>query len=274
MSKALTKKTKRSRSRIYYLISYWTSLKYKIINFFKKLRKPNERRKLFGILVVSFLLWIAFEYFSLPTGKEYITNRPKLTPLMLLRENEALLQGRRFSLSYHWVPISKIPNSLIRSVLAGEDFSFFEHEGFDFGEISQVIIDFFSHLRAPRGASTITQQLAKNLYLSQSKSPVRKIKEAIITRRLERNLSKWRILELYLNIIEWGDGVFGAEAASRYYFNKSVESIDQLQSAKLAAIIPAPLTTYNPKTQSVRVGKRQIILLNKMHKIRIPTGAR
>ena len=119
----------------------------------------------------------------------------------------------------------------------------------------------------PRGASTISQQLAKNLYLSPSRNPIRKLREALITWRLESNLTKNRILELYLNLIEWGEGIFGAEAAARYYFKKPASSLSAYESAYLAAIIPSPRKGFNPRIHPQRVERRAQLILRRMSRV-------
>lgn len=142
---------------------------------------------------------------------------------------------------WKWVPYSGIAPSLRRAVVIAEDGRFWNHGGFDFTAIRDAIETDIKERRFKFGASTISQQLVKNLYLSPSKNPLRKLKEALITWRLERALTKRRILELYLNVIEWGDGVFGAEAAARHHFGKSAAALSAEESARLAAIIPNPL---------------------------------
>ncbi|MBK7992167.1 MAG: monofunctional biosynthetic peptidoglycan transglycosylase [Blastocatellia bacterium] len=137
-----------------------------------------------------------------------------------------------------WQPIDQISPNLLRGVLAGEDARFFQHNGFDTVEIQKSFGKDWEEGAFVRGASTITQQLAKNLYLSESKNPLRKVKEAAITYYLEKNLGKKRILEVYLNVIEWGDGVFGAEAAAQKYFGKSISQVSVSEAAYLTAMIP------------------------------------
>ena len=137
---------------------------------------------------------------------------------------------------------------LKRAVLVAEDDAFFQHEGVDFEQLQESIEIDWRRGKFTRGASTITQQLAKNLYLSPSKNPLRKLKELIIVRRLEAELKKARILELYLNVIEWGDGVYGAEAAARTYFDEPASELDPTESALLAGAIvnPRVLTPAHP----------------------------
>jgi len=155
---------------------------------------------------------------------------------MELRARAAEAEGKPARRAYTWVPYRRISPHLKRAVLVAEDSAFWEHEGIDLEQIKESIETAIERGDAPRGASTITQQLAKNLYLSPSYDPLRKLKELIITRRLEAALPKARILELYLNVVEWGDGVWGAEAAARRYFGVSAASLSRAQSA----LLPVP----------------------------------
>ncbi len=140
----------------------------------------------------------------------------------------------------HWKPLSEISKNLQEAVLIGEDDAFFEHEGIDTEALKESIELNLKKKKFVRGGSTLTEQLAKNLYLSPSKNPWRKVKEMLIALLLERMLSKQRILEIYLNVIEWGKGIYGAEAASEYYFKKEASALTAPEAAYLAAIIPNP----------------------------------
>ncbi len=143
-------------------------------------------------------------------------------------------------LKYKWVNYSQISNNLKRAVIASEDAKFNDHDGFDWEGIEKAYEKNLKKGKIVAGGSTISQQLAKNLFLSSKRTPWRKGEEAIITVMLEKMLSKQRILEIYLNVIEWGNGVFGAEAAARHYFKGSAASLNASQAAKLAAMIPNP----------------------------------
>ena len=143
-------------------------------------------------------------------------------------------------LKYKWVDYSQISNNLKRAVIASEDAKFKNHEGFDWEGIEKAFDKNMKKGKIVGGGSTISQQLAKNLFLSASRTPWRKAEEAVITLMLEKMLSKRRILEIYLNVIEWGNGIFGAEAAARHYFKTSAGSLSTQQAAKLAAMIPNP----------------------------------
>lgn len=162
-----------------------------------------------------------------------------------------------------WVPLDRISERLVQAVVMGEDAGFFGHEGFDFYEIREAFERNWKEGRTVRGASTITQQLAKNLFLSTERSYSRKLREAMLTYRLEKTLEKRRILEIYLNVIEWGPGVYGAEAASRRVFGKSASSLDAAEAALLAAMIPSPIR-LDPCAHPDSVRRRQERILGWM----------
>jgi monofunctional biosynthetic peptidoglycan transglycosylase len=208
----------------------------------------------FGFGVISYV------YLMLPDVRPLATNNPATTAFMELRAREADGDGLKPKHVYRWVPYSRISPNLKRAVIVAEDSAFWEHEGIDVEQIRKSIEDSLSRRQAPRGASTITQQLAKNLYLSPSYDPLRKIKELIIARRLEVALPKTRIFEIYLNVIEWGDRVWGAEAAARTYFGVSAAALSRPQSALLAGAIinPRQLTPARPTRRLLR--RQQIIL--------------
>ncbi|MBL8151986.1 MAG: monofunctional biosynthetic peptidoglycan transglycosylase [Blastocatellia bacterium] len=237
----------------------------------RKARKWSFK-KIFLLVAALGLLYFGIEYLLLPTGKDLKETNPKTTAMIEARLEQAKAAGREEVKQQIWVPIDKISNNLVRAVLAGEDARFFSHNGFDTEAIKKAIEHDWKEGRFARGASTVTQQLAKNLYLSESKNPLRKLKEAIITRRLEENLSKKRILEIYLNVIEWGDGIYGAEAASKNYFGKSASQLSANDAAFLAAMIPNPRTVYNPKKNPKRVTRRQKLLLKRMRAVNLPKG--
>jgi monofunctional biosynthetic peptidoglycan transglycosylase len=182
---------------------------------------------------------------------------------MELREREAAAAGRRVRRVQRWVPYSRISINLRRAVLAAEDSAFFDHEGIDIAEIKKSIQTSIERGSSLRGASTITQQLAKNLYLSPSRDPLRKIRELMITWRLETALSKARIFEIYLNVIEWGDLVWGAEAAARTYFGVPASALSREQAALLAGAIINP-RVYSPANPRGRLLRRQQIILARM----------
>jgi len=164
---------------------------------------------------------------------------------MKYQEREWKKKGKTLRIDQRWVPLSAISPTLVKAVLIAEDDKFWSHEGFDTEAIKKAIEKDIKARKFKLGGSTISQQLAKNLYLTPVKHPIRKIQEAIITWRMERVLSKKRILELYLNVAEWGEGIYGIEAASRHYFGKPSSELTPAESTRLAAVLPNP-RRYDP----------------------------
>ncbi|MGZ3635419.1 MAG: transglycosylase domain-containing protein, partial [Syntrophales bacterium] len=171
--------------------------------------------KILVFVLASALILNIGSYFVYPDVSKLRKTYPKKTAFMEYREKEWQNQGKKKRIVQQWVPLSQIPPYVIKAVIIAEDDKFWTHEGFDYEAMQKAIEKDIKKRKFALGGSTISQQLAKNLYLTPSKNPVRKIKEAILTWRLERNLSKKRIIELYLNCVEWGDGLFGIGAASR-----------------------------------------------------------
>jgi monofunctional biosynthetic peptidoglycan transglycosylase len=174
---------------------------------------------------------------------------PQATRLMLQREARA--KGRKLRTSETWVPLAQVSRHLIHAVLASEDQKFFGHEGVDWQALQESLEKDVERRRFARGGSTITQQLAKNLYFGTEKTPVRKLRELVVTRWLEADLSKPRILALYLNLIEWGDGIYGCEAAARSWYDKPAAALTEREAAGLAAMIPNP-RRLNPRVNAAR----------------------
>ncbi len=168
------------------------------------------------------------------------TRNPGTTALMEERAAVLRSEGKKFRTMQHWTSLNKISPDLVNAVIVAEDGTFWSHHGFDWFELKESVQKDIEEGRAARGASTISQQLVKNLFLSSSKNPFRKMKEWILTWWMETQLKKSRILEIYLNVIEWGNGVYGAEAASVDYFGKSADTLTREEAARLAAIIPSP----------------------------------
>ena len=179
------------------------------------------------------------------------------------QEEAAREKGRRFRKMQYWIPLREIPRDAVNAVIVAEDGTFWTHGGFDWYEFRESVERNLEEGRAARGASTITQQLVKNLFLSASKNPLRKLKEWALTWFTERVMSKSRILELYLNVIEWGDGVYGIEAASRYYFDESASQLTREQAARLAAIIPSP-RRHRADVDSRYVVRRSRLVLERL----------
>ena len=194
------------------------------------------------ILFLLFILILCgLGYYSLyPDVSKLKKQNPKKTALMEVREEEWKSKGRNLTVRQKWVPLTRISPYLVKAVLIAEDDKFWSHGGFDVDAMQKALEKDLKAKKFRFGGSTISQQLVKNLYLSPSKNPVRKIKEAIITWRLERTLSKKRILEIYLNVVEWGDGIFGIEAASQRYYGKPASTLAPEEAARLAAVLPNP----------------------------------
>jgi monofunctional biosynthetic peptidoglycan transglycosylase len=200
----------------------------------------------FALVLISIAGLFSLLYFLLmPDLSMLKKGNPKKTALMEHREKASKEKKKPYKIYQVWAPLSKISPYLVKAVLISEDDKFWWHEGFDYEAIQKAIEKDIKAGRFKFGGSTISQQLARNLYLSPAKSPFRKIREAIITWRMEKILSKKRILELYLNLAEWGDGIFGVEAASRYYFGKSSSELSAWEAARLASVLPNP-RKYNP----------------------------
>lgn len=247
----------------------------------------------FATLAIIALLtvWIVYEVATFPRLARLRDSNPQTTALIEARLSEARDEGRTPRRVQQWVPLSRISVNLQRAVLAGEDVNFPTHNGFDFEAIQKAWEDaqrdaereakqegdYDPNAWIPpmpnfkRGASTITQQLAKNLYLSSDRTFLRKGREALITYFMEKQLSKGRILEIYLNVIEWGDGIYGAEAAAQTYFGKPAANLTPQEAAYLSAMIPGPLKALNPKINPRRVSRRQRIILRGMPYVRLPS---
>jgi monofunctional glycosyltransferase len=245
---------------------------------------------LFLVLLGAIVVWLGYEYFTFPDISKLRTENPQTTSMIEYRISEAKANGEEPRKYQIWMPIEQISPHLQRAVLAGEDSHFFQHKGFDWDAIQKAWDEAQKEAEIEakkegdydpdewippmpsfkRGASTISQQLTKNLYLSEERSFLRKGREALITYFLERKLSKRRILEIYLNVIEWGDGIYGAEAAARTYFKKSASALTPQEAAYLSAMIPSPLNVFNPKKNPKRVIRRQKVILRGMNYIKLP----
>ena len=213
------------------------------------------------------VLYVAYEIATFPDVGKLARENPRTTAWMELRDSEARQKGRKPRRFQVWVPLPQISPNLKNAVLIAEDAAFFQHEGLDYGEIREAIKINYEKLDFARGASTITQQLAKNLYLNPSKNPARKLEELVLTFSLERHLAKRRIFEIYLNVIEWGDGVYGAEAAARSYYGKSCGGLSEEEAAALAAVIINP-RRYSPTDPNRRIRNRIAMIRTRMEKYR------
>jgi len=222
-----------------------------------------------GVGAVAFAC-LAYAYLTLPDVRPLAVSNPATTAFIELRIDEARVKGLRPRRVQRWVGYTHVSQELKRAVLVAEDDAFFQHEGVDLEQLQESLELDWLKGRFARGGSTITQQLAKNLYLSPSKNPLRKLRELIIARRLEAELKKARILELYLNVIEWGDGIYGAEAASETYFREPAADLDPNEAALLAAAIINP-RLLNPARPTARLLRRQRLILRRMGLVSPPS---
>jgi monofunctional glycosyltransferase len=218
---------------------------------------------LFLGLILLYQLWIFlhiiwWKYYN-PSNSAFMEDR-----LVVLHE-----KNPDAKLRHKWIPYDKISLNLKRALVAAEDANFMEHEGFDWDAIQRAYERNMKKGKVVAGGSTISQQLAKNLFLSSKRSSWRKLEEAIITVMLETVLSKQRIFEIYLNIIEWGNGVFGAEAASRYYFDKSAANLDAWEAARLASMVPNP-RYYDRNRSTAFLDKKTNLILGRMPSAEVP----
>jgi monofunctional biosynthetic peptidoglycan transglycosylase len=217
----------------------------------------------FRSLLIFAVVFILLYIIVMPDVSRLKKENPKKTSLIEYRSNEWKRKGKKYRITQIWVPLSSISPYLVKAVLIGEDDKFWRHEGFDYEAIKKAIEKDIKAGKFKLGGSTISQQLVKNLYLSPSKNPIRKLREAIITWKMERLLSKRRILELYLNVAEWGEGIFGIEAASRHYYRKHASELDPEEAARLAAVLPNP-RKYSPVGDSRFVEKRSDLIYSIM----------
>jgi monofunctional biosynthetic peptidoglycan transglycosylase len=246
----------------------------------------TRRRRLIAVAPFAALGALWFWWLILPWPVLIRWRDPGTTSFMRLRQAEARAADADYDIRRTTVPLDEISAQLQRAVVLAEDGNFFTHRGidwealreefryrgdddfswFDAGDVRALLASFRYYLAnrdEVRGRSTITQQLAKNLYFGEDRSPLRKVEEFVVARRIELFLPKDRILELYLNVVEWGPGVFGAEAAARYYFDRSAARLSRDQAAALAATLPHPLTS-NPKRRPGSMNYRKRLILERM----------
>ncbi len=214
---------------------------------------PGHARTLgWSITLVALTVVVAivgYQLLTWPDVAALVRTNPETTAFIERYRAQRRAAGQSDRVEWRWVPAEAISPHLKRAAVSAEDMEFFSHDGFSTAEIKVALREALESREAPRGASTITQQLAKNLWLSPSRNPVRKLKEVILTRQLERVLSKQRILEIYLNVVELGPGVYGAEAAARRYFGKPAASLTEHEAAQLAAGLPRP-SRWHPGVES------------------------
>lgn len=193
-----------------------------------------------GLLLAALCMAGLILYFTLPEVSFLATSNPTGTAFIELRRTETLQKGNPFQMQWEWVPLSKISPYIVNSLIYSEDNTFWTHGGVDWHSILHALNIFWHQHRFVTGGSTITQQVAKNLYLSPERNLLRKGRQLLLAIELERHLTKERILEIYLNIIEWGDNIFGIEAASQYWFHCSASELTPNQAVNLALIVPNP----------------------------------
>ncbi|MEN6508124.1 MAG: monofunctional biosynthetic peptidoglycan transglycosylase [Smithella sp.] len=211
---------------------------------------------LWGLLgIILFFIIDIGRYFVYPNVAALKTNPPGKTAFMEYREDSWRSQGIEKQITSEWVPISQVSPNVVKAVIIAEDDKFWSHEGFDFEAMQKALEKDIENKKFKAGGSTISQQLAKNLYLTPAKNPIRKVKEAILTWRIEQNLKKRRIIELYLNVAEWGDGLFGIETAARKYYGKRARDLNAREASVLAAALPNPMR-FQPKGSSRYAARR------------------
>lgn len=213
-----------------------------------------------GTILLCFGAWKTWRLYDSVAGLD--DRLPDKTSFMEYREEQWEDSGKKVVVRWEPVALSSISKNLQNAVLVGEDDRFYQHNGFDLEAMQRAFVEGKSKGQWRRGGSTITQQLAKNLYLTPKRSMVRKAKEALYTMALEHFLSKDRILEIYLNVIEWGPGIYGIEAASRYYFGVHAAGLDLDQAARLAAVLPKPLKVRPDRDTKFMTFRKNAILQN------------
>jgi monofunctional biosynthetic peptidoglycan transglycosylase len=210
-----------------------------------------QRRAQLGAMVIAatLALWLLFTWITWPNVESLRTTNPETTAFIEMYREAQRDAGRNDAVAWEPVPYDRISPNLKRAVVASEDTEFFFHDGFSSHEMKEAFKKAIREREAPRGASTITQQVAKNLWLTPRRSLTRKLREAILTKQLEKHLSKERILDLHLNIAEFGPGIYGAEAGARHYFGVPASALSPRQGAMLAAGLPRP-KRWNPASES------------------------
>jgi monofunctional biosynthetic peptidoglycan transglycosylase len=227
--------------------------------FYRKIR-----RRLIGLAAIGLVI-LGFYLADQPDIHSLRHRNPTTTALIDLRKHQARQAHIEYPTAMIWCDLDTISPNLVHAVLIAEDDRFYEHHGFDLGEIWEAVKINLRQRRFAYGGSTITQQLARTLFLSPRKNLARKLKEAVITWRLEHTLSKKRILEIYLNVIEWGRGIYGAEAASRFYFNKPASDLTPDEAVALASILPSP-RRWTPQSEKAFMARRRTQLMDRLQR--------
>lgn len=222
-------------------------------------------KRIVVFVLLALLGWLAWEWVTFPDVAKLAKERPTTTAFMEQRKRELRREGKNDELQWRWVSYDRISPYLRRGVLVAEDNEFYEHQGVDTKAMREAFERNWKRGRITHGGSTITQQLAKNLYLSPSRNPVRKVREYFIARSLEKHLSKKRILEIYLNVVEMGERTYGAEAGARHHFGKSAAALSPSEAALLAGCLPNP-RVMNPSNPNRRLRARQRMILSRMRR--------
>jgi monofunctional glycosyltransferase len=228
-------------------------------------KRRSWLQRLARVTLVAAVAYLGWEALTWPRVAALAHKIPETTAFIERFKADQRAAGKSDVPDWRWVPYPAISPHLKRAVLVSEDVNFFGHQGFEMAEIEAAVKDAIDERELPRGASTITQQVAKNLWLSPSRNPLRKVKEAILTWQLERSLEKKRILEIYLDVAEFGPGIYGAEAASRRYFGKPAAELDEREAAQLAACLPNP-GRWHPGGRSAVALRRTERILGRMEK--------
>ena len=221
--------------------------------------------RIFVLALAGIVALAVYHGVTWPDVEKLVGSNPRSTAFIERYRDKLRDRGLPDAVDWTWVSYGQISPHLKRAVLVGEDIEFFSHRGFAPNEIRKALADAWERRERPRGASTITQQLAKNLWLSPSMNPLRKLREALLTRQLERHLGKKRILELYLNVAEFGPGVYGAEAAARHYFGKAASQLSPAEAAELAASLPRP-SAWHPGSASRAYRRHVRSIQNRMER--------
>jgi len=220
-------------------------------------------------LLLAFIALLLVQFWFVVHVWYWVDHNPGVTAFMQHRLERLREKNPKAVLKYRWVPYRRISVYLKRAIIAAEDAKFLDHEGFDWDAIQKAYEKNLKKGKVVAGGSTISQQLAKNLFLSGERTWWRKAQEAAITVMIETIMSKRRILEIYLNVIEWGNGIFGADAAARYHFNVASASLDPEQAALLAAMVPSP-RRYAPGHETVYLQRRAAIIRARMNAAHVP----
>lgn len=234
-------------------------------SYLGRLRKKPVRTTLLTLTVLLCL----YQFWLFAHVLWYRGHAPTETSFMASRIAELQKKQPKAQLQYRWVDYSRISNNIKRAVIAAEDSRFTQHHGFDWEGLQGALNKNLARGKIVAGGSTITQQLAKNLFLSSSRNPLRKLEEAVITVMLELTLSKRRILELYLNVVEWGERQYGIEAAARYYYGVSAANLSAYQASRLAAMLTNP-RFYQHHPRSGSMARKSATYLSRMRQVRIP----